>query len=303
MAEIRIIVNPAAAGWRVGKDWSRIKGILREEGVPFTADLTEGREHATELARQALTEGYRTIVAFGGDGTINEVVNGLVAEGKINPEAKLGVIPGGAGDDLCRTLGIPTDPREACRRLKGHRTRLIDLGEMEYAFEERQRQRYFVNFAGMGFDAAVTERTRRSWKAMQGTLAYFMSLLTTLAVYRNKDVRLLLDGRELRQRANAIMACNGRYCGGGMYIAPDASLEDGLFEVIVIGDTTKLELLANVPRVYRGTHLTHPKVDAYCAREVKVESQEQMFVQADGELLGEAPVTFRIIPQSLRVLV
>ncbi len=231
------------------------------------------------------------------------MVNGLVIEGKVDPEIVLGIIPGGAGDDFRRTLGIPTDYREACRRLMGQATRLIDLGEVEYAWEGRQGRRYFVNFAGLGFDAAVAERTRRSWKALPGTLPYLMSLVVTIATYQNKDVRILLDGEELRQRANAVIVCNGRYCAGGMLIAPDADPGDGLFDVIVVGDLGKLDFLANVPKVYRGTHLTHPKVDAYRAREVRVEAQQRMFLQGDGELIGEAPVTFRVIPQALRIKV
>ena len=303
IAEMRLIVNPVAAGGAVGKRWPRIQRTLREEGLPFTAALTEGTGHATELARQALAEGYRTIVALGGDGTINEVVNGLVIEGQIDPEVVLGIIPGGAGDDFRRTLGIPADYRQACRRLMGHEARLIDLGEVEYTSEGGPGRRCFINFAGLGFDAAVVERTRRSWKSLPGTIPYLMSLLVTIVTYQNKDMRILLDGEELRQRANAVIVFNGRYCGGGMFIAPDADPSDGLFDIIVIGDTTKLEFLANVPKVYRGTHLTHPKVDAYRAREVRVEARQRMFLQGDGELIGEAPVTFRVVPQALRIRV
>lgn len=301
IVEMKLIVNPVARGGAMGKRWPRIQKALREESLPFTADLTEGAGHATELARQALADGYRLIVAVGGDGTINEVVNGLMVEGRIDPEVVLGMIPAGAGDDFRRTLGIPLDYREAVLSLKGRETHLIDLGELEYTSEGQVRRRYFANLAGLGFDAAVVERTRRSWKALPGTIPYLMSLLTTLVTYRNKDVRILLDGEELRQRANAVIVCNGCYCGGGMHIAPDADPSDGLFDVIVIGDTTKLEFLANVPKVYKGTHLTHPKVDAYRAREVRVEAQQQMFLQADGELIGEAPVTFRVVPEALRV--
>lgn len=213
--EIELIVSPVAGAGAVGKKWPRIQKALWEERLDFAADLTEGVGHATELARQALADGYKTLVAFGGHGTINEVVNGLVVEGRVDPEVVLGVIPGGSGDDFRRTIGIPADCREACRRLKGHETGLIDLGQTEYTMEGRQGRRHFANFAGLGFDAAVVERTRRSWKALSGTIPYPMSIVTTLVTYRNKDVRILLDGEELRQRVNAIMVCNGRYIPGG----------------------------------------------------------------------------------------
>ena len=130
-----------------------------------------------------------------------------------------------------------------------------------------------------------------------------MSLVVTILTYQNKDVRILLDGEELQQRANAVVVCNGRYCAGGMFIAPDADPGDGLFDVILLGDLGKLEFLLNVPKVYRGTHLTHPKVDAYRVREVSVEARQRMFLQGDGELIGEAPVTFRVVPKALRIRV
>ncbi len=179
-AEIELIVSPVAGAGAVGKKWPRIQKALWEERLDFAADLTEGVGHATQLARQALADGYKTLVAFGGHGTINEVVNGLVVEGRVDPEVVLGVIPGGAGEDFRRTIGIPADCREACRRLKGHETGLIDLGQTEYTMEGRQGRRYFANFAGLGFDAAVVERTRRSWKALSGTIPYPTSIVTTL---------------------------------------------------------------------------------------------------------------------------
>jgi diacylglycerol kinase (ATP) len=303
-AAMRVIVNPVAANGVVGKRWPQMRDTLQAAGGQFNASFTEGPNHATELAREALSAGYRTIVAVGGDGTLNEVVNGLVTEGMVDPAVNLGIIPGGTGSDSVRTLGIPHDYRAACHRLLHGKSDCIDLGLITCVSEGRETQRYFLNVAGLGFDGEVAERVNRCSKALGGTLPFLSSLCVKLLTYQNKTVEVTLDSQQrLQQKANSIIVCNGCYFGGSMHIGPNAALDDGLFDVVTIGDTTKLEFIANVPRIYRGTHLSHPKVDEYRASEVRVKAQERMFLQADGELIGEAPATFQIIPQALHVLV
>ncbi|TEU16574.1 MAG: diacylglycerol kinase family lipid kinase [Anaerolineales bacterium] len=303
-AAMRVIVNPVAANGAVGKRWPQIRDILRAEGGQFDAALTEGPNHATELSREALSAGYRTIVAVGGDGTLNEVVNGLVIEGMVDPMVNLGIIPGGTGSDSVRTLGIPHDYRAACQRLLHGKPDCVDLGLVTCASEGREIQRYFLNVAGLGFDGEVCERVNRSSKALGGTLPFLSSLFVNLLTYQNKTVEVTLDGQQrLQQKANSVFVCNGRYAGGSMHIGPNAALDDGIFDVVIIGDTGKLEIVVNLPRIYRGTHLSHPKVDEYRAQEIRVKARERMLLQADGELIGEAPATFQIIPQALHVLV
>jgi len=303
-AAMRMIVNPVAANGAVSKRWPQMRDILRAEGGQFDASFTTGPNHATQLAREALSAGYRTIVAVGGDGTLNEVVNGLMLESMVNPTVNLGIIPGGTGSDLVRTLGIPHDCRAACHRLLRGKPHCIDLGLVTCVSEGREIQRYFLNVAGLGFDGEVAERVNRSSKALGGTIPFLSSLFVKLLTYQNKTVEVTLDGQQrLQQKVNSVLVCNGRYVGGSMHIAPHAALDDGLFDVVIIGDTGRLEVIANVPRIYRGTHLSHPKVDEYRARKVRAKAQERMLLQADGELIGEAPATFQIIPQALQVLV
>jgi len=301
---MRMIVNPVAANGAVGKRWPQIRDILQVEGSQFDVSFTKGPNHATELAREALSAGCRTIVAVGGDGTLNEVVNGLMKEGQVDSTVNLGIIPGGTGSDSVRTLGIPHNYRAACHRLLHGKPDCIDLGLITCVSEGQEVQRYFLNVAGLGFDGEVAERVNRSSKALGGTLPFLNSLFIKLLTYQNKTVEVTLDGQQrLEQKANSVIVCNGCYFGGSMHIGPHAALDDGLFDVVVIGDTTKLEFIANVPRIYRGTHLSHPKVDEYRAREVRVQARERTFLQADGELIGEAPATFQIMPQALHVLV
>jgi diacylglycerol kinase (ATP) len=300
---MKIIVNPEAANGAVGKNWPRVRDFLQAEGARFDAVSTEEPGHATLLARQALDDGFRTIVAVGGDGTVNEVINGLVEEGTVDPEVVLGMIPWGTGADFARMLGIPRDYVEACRQLLRSEPRPVDLGKITCLREEREVERYFINAAGLGFDGEVSEIVNRFPKVLGGTITYLTCLFIGLVTYRNKNIELSFDGQPVRGRVNSVVVCNGCYFGGGMFIAPGAAFDDGLFHVVILGNLSRLEVVANVPRIYKGTHLTHPKVSHFSAREIHVEAQERMLLQAEGELIGEAPATFRIIPRALKVLV
>jgi len=300
---MKLIVNPVAANGAVGKNWPHMCDFLQAEGASFDVVLTERPGHATQLARQALDDGYRTIVAVGGDGTVNEVLNGLVVNGAVDPEVTLGIIPWGTGADFARSLGIPRHYMEAGRKLLRLETRPVDLGRITCLRQGREVERYFINVAGLGFDGEVAELANRSPKVLGGTITYLACLFASLVTYRNKNVEFSFDGQHARGRVNSVVVGNGRYFGGGMFIAPDASLDDGLFYVVILGNLNKLEVVMNVPRVYKGTHLTHPKVSHFSAKEVHVEARQRMFLQAEGELIGEAPATFQIIPHALRVLV
>ena len=300
---MKLIVNPVAANGAVGRNWPRVRDFLRAEGVEFDAVLTEEPGHAIHLARQALEEGYRTIVAVGGDGTVNEVVNGLVVEGSVDPEVALGIIPWGTGADFTRTLGTPRNYMEAGRRLLRLETQSVDLGRIICLREGQEVERYFINAAGLGFDGEIAELANRFPKVLGGTLTYLVCLFIGLVTYRNKNVEFSFDGQRVRGRINSVIVCNGRYLAGGMLAAPDASIEDGIFDVVILGNLNKLEVVVNIPKIYKGTHLTVPKVSLCHAKEIHVEAQERMFLQADGELVGEAPATFQIVPQALRVLV
>ena len=298
------IINPVAAAGKTGKVWAAIEKELRSLDLPFDHRLTDARGHATTLAREGVEKGYEMIVAVGGDGTVNEVVNGLMTPGGDKAEVVLGVIITGRGSDLARTIGIPSDYREACARLAGERTTTIDLGLVKFYQEGEPRQRYFVKVGGGGFDAEVAERANRAPNFMGGTIPYLSSLVTTLIAYRNKHVELILDeGEPIQMVANSVIVANCQYFGGGMRVAPDADPKDGLFDVIVIGDIDKVDFLMTVPKVYDGTHLTHPQVDAYRAKRVEVRSQHRLLLQVEGEVCGEAPLSFDIVPSALQIRV
>jgi len=298
------IVNPVAAGGKTGSVWPAIEEELHSLNVSFDHRFTEAPNHATTLAREAVQEGYDMVVAVGGDGTVNEVVNGLMTPGSEKADALLGIVITGRGSDLARTVGVPADYAEACARLTGDRTMTVDLGLVEFYQEGEKRERYFVNVGGGGFDGEACVRANRAPNFMGGTIPYLSSLVTTLITYRNKPITLILDDRDpIEMVANSVIVANCQYFGGGMRIAPDADPNDGLFDVITIGDVDKIEFLMTVPKVYDGTHLTHPQVDAYRAKRVELRSKEPLLLQVEGEVCGQTPLTFTIVPSALEIRV
>jgi len=295
-------VNPAAGAGRTAKKWPQIMSLLKNIGLRFEHDLTEAPRHAIELAKSAAKKGYELVVSVGGDGTINEIVNGLYDAGNIK-DVMLGIISTGTGSDYIRTVGIPRRHVEACQRLLNPQKRVVDLGEVEYASSGRAVKRLFVNFAGLGFDAEVVKATTQKFKVLGAVPSYLMGLLTTFLCYRNREVTVRLDGRTDDRKVCAVVMSNGKYGGGSMYVAPDADLSDGLLDIMIIDNISKPDLLWSLPRIYRGTHLTHPKVTAERAREIEIIPIQPMSIQADGELLGEAPASFRVLPAALNIIV
>lgn len=301
--ESKVVVNPVGSGGRVGRVWPQLQQVLRDSGLKFSVEMTERPWHAAEIARRALDQGFRHFVAVGGDGTVHEVLNGLVVDGAIDPEVSLSIVTGGTGCDLVRILGVPRDPVLAARAVVKGRLRRVDIGEIHCQREGKPHHRYFVNVAGLGFDGEVCDRVNRSSKAIGGTIPYLSNLVISLFAYRNKDVILRFDGQTQTGRYNSVVVCNGQYFGGGMWICPPAAPDDGIFDIVILKDLNNLEFLASVPRVYKGTHLSHPKVQTFQAREISVESRQRMFIQAEGEVVGEAPATFRILPSALNLRV
>lgn len=298
----RVIVNPIAGARRSARKWPQIMGLLKSLGLRFEHDLTEAPGHAIELAKSAVKAGYELVVSVGGDGTINEVVNGLHDAGGTR-DVMLGIISTGSGGDYIRTIGVPRHYKEACQRLMNPRKLAVDLGVVDYVSSGGMARRLFVNFAGLGFDAEVVRATTQRFKALGSMPSYLMGLLTTFLFYQNRDVSLIVDREAEERRVCTVVMSNGKYGGGGMLVAPNADLTDGLLDVLIIDDLSKLDLLRSLPRVYRGTHLTHPKVTVKRAREIDIRPRQQMSLQADGELLGEAPARFYVLPAALNIAV
>ena len=302
MPKMQLIVNPAAGAGKTAKKWPQIMALLKSLGVDFKYDMTEAPGHAIELAKTAAKKGYKFVVSVGGDGTIHEIVNGLHQAGA-NGEVAVGIINTGTGADYIRTLGVPRRYKDACKCLLSSNRRTVDLGVVEYTKDGQRQKRLFVNFAGIGFDAEVVKATTEKFKAMGDMPSYLMGLFSTLMSYENRDVAITIDGEHGERRICTVMLNNGRYAGGGMMPAPNADPGDGFFDLVIIEDITKPDLLMSIPRIYRGTHLTHPKVTLMRVREVEIKPTKTSAVQADGELLGEAPARFTLLPAALQVVI
>jgi len=297
----KVIVNPVAGANSTYRKWPRIGRLLKRAGLSFDYAYTEGVGHAIELARAAASDGYRYLVAVGGDGTVHEVANGILSSPNAASTA-LGIVSTGTGSDFIRSVGIPRDYSRACSFLTSSRRLLIDVGVVEYRKQKETLRRFFVNAAGVGFDAAVVAATERFPKYFGGTIPYLGGLLRALFGYRNKLVSLNIEGKVEPDRVLSVVVANGCYFGGGMRMAPRAEVGDKLLDVVVVGDIGKFELLKALPMVYQGTHLSHPKVRMERATRVSIESAEPFLVHADGELLGEGPVSFTIVPAALSLV-
>ncbi len=311
MPSALVIVNPASANGATRERWPAIERQLRAgwSASDFDVAHTGAPNHATELA--AAAHGYATIVSVGGDGTLNEVLNGLMRHDA--PRPALALIQSGTGSDFARTLGFGLETDAAIARLNRAQTQAIDVGETAYMVGRQLLTRYFVNVAGLGFDAEVSATvSREAERGRKGRAVYLLSVFRTVLGLRSKRLRIttsLASGAPHSLECCAVMVtiCNGRYFGGGMRVAPDAVLHDGEFDVVVFGAMNPIEFMINFPRVYRGTHLAHPKVSVTRASTVRVEQlggvNHPLSLQAEGELLGAAPASFRLLPGALKVLV
>jgi len=304
MAKLRtkIIVNPVAGANSTRRKWRVISKLLERIGLSFDFEYTQGVGHAIELARAAASDGYRCLVAVGGDGTVNEVANGILHSTNASTTA-LGVVSTGTGGDFVRSVGIPRNYTAACSTLTSSRRLSIDVGVVEYQKKGQTLQRFFVNAAGVGFDAVVVEKTEHLPKFFGGTLPYVAGVLRALFSYKNKPVVLEVGDEVERERVLNVVVANGSYLGGGMHVAPQAELDDSLLDVVIIGDMGKFEVLKEFPTVYKGTHINHPKVKVKKVSRLTIQSPEPMLIHADGELLGESPASFWVVPLALSVVV
>jgi len=299
----KVIVNPAAGANSTLRKWPAIRSLLKRAGLSFEYQFTESRGHGIELAKAAASDGYRYLVAVGGDGTIHEVANGIL-QTRNAKETSLGIICTGTGSDLSRAIGISRDYSRTCASLTNPRHLLMDVGSVEYRKNGQPLQRYFINYAGIGIDAEVVRATERFPKFFGGTIPYLMGLVFSFIGYRNKQVTFQIGNRTAEKaQVLSVVVANGGYYGGGMHIAPDAKTDDSLFDIVIVGDIGKFDLIKTMPRVYKGTHLTHPKVRLERDTRITIQSSGKFLLHADGELLGEGPVSFSLIPRGLSLAV
>jgi YegS/Rv2252/BmrU family lipid kinase len=308
-----VIVNPASAEGATRENWPKIASDIRTHFGAFTVEFTEAAGHARQLAQEASARGSKLIIACGGDGTISEVANGIIES---NTDAELGILPGGTGSDFRRTLGMPSNIAAAARALRDGRTRKIDFGRVTFVNNSGEREtRFFINVASFGMSTDVLHRTSSGeatrWipaftpRKLTSKLSYAAATVQTTLTTSPTEVKFQLDDQpERRLRIAEFCVANARYYGGGMKIAPQAKVEDGLFDIVTIGDASSFRILTNAPRIYLGAHLSMNEVTHALARQViarPVKKDELVRVELDGEIVGRLPATFEIVPRSLRV--
>lgn len=273
---------------------------LNALGLRYRIVATEGPGHATRAAREALEVGERFIVAAGGDGTLQEVVNGMVEEDRpVAEEAVLGVIAAGSGCDFVRTFGLPGDSVRSVRHLAGDRLFPIDVARIDYLDEQGPGLRYSPNIAEVGLGGAVVARAERLPRWI-GRSRYFFGFWLSLGGFRPTELQVRVDRKEFSGRANNIVVANCQFYGGGMKISPRSYPGDGLLDV-QISTGPKSEAFTLIPKIYRGEHVPHPHIKEFRGRVITVEAERPLPVEADGEVLGTTPTTFTVLHQALRL--
>jgi diacylglycerol kinase (ATP) len=288
------LVNPASDNGATGKRWPELAHRAARLGLTGETLFSERPGHLIELARQAIDEGATLVVAVGGDGTLNEVVNGVAGS-----NAELAVLPAGTGQDFGRTHGIPPRFDDAVRVALEGQPRTIDLGRVEL----EGATRWFANVGSVGMSGAVALRANGMSKALGGRATFFYALTREFVAWRNTEVTVRLDDGERVGPMHDVIVANGRWHGGGMKLAPDASWNDGLFDVVLIGDVTKLDFVTTAPKLYSGRHVGHPKIDVLRSATVTVEAPVPLPIEVEGEPIGTTPARFEVVRDALRVRV
>ncbi len=299
-----IIVNPNAGAGKCGRDWPTIEKILSEELQAYEIAFTVRRFHAMIIARNKIKEGCKKIIVVGGDGTLNEVINGLFAQKQYKTtDITLGMVPVGTGNDWSRMFSIPQNYREAVKTIKNGNIFIQDAGRVIFTNQGRKTGRYFINIAGIGFDAIVTKRSNElKEQGKNSQVLYFMNIFAKLFGYRHFTASLNIDGITYHHDIFSMNIGICKYSGGGMIQVPDAIADDGQFDLTIIKKMRKLEVLRSLPKLYNGRIKSHPKVQSFIGKNIIIDSRRSVYLETDGESLGHTPFEFEIIPRSVRII-
>ena len=307
-----VIVNPKSAAGSTESRWAQIASDLRAHFGAFQVGFTKKQGDGIELAKRAAENGRNFIIACGGDGTINEVANGILESGKA---IELGILPSGTGGDFRRTLNMPSAVREAAKGLREGTTKTIDVGKVTFINHQNEKaSRYFLNVSSFGLSAAINKRVKAKnsfgwlpFDTLRGRAKFAFSTLQEVLDSEFTTVRVKIDDHE-EKLLNTINFCvaNSRYFGGGMKIAPKAILDDGFLDVVNIGDIKTAKILLNAYKLYNGSHLELEEVKSTLAKRIEVSPanlHQTIFIETDGELPGKLPAVYEIVPQALKVRV
>ena len=297
-----LIANARSGKGSVAKAIPDVSDKLTRRELVHEVRYTEGPGHATEIARDWIKAGNRFVVAVGGDGTIHEVVNGMIEDDKpLNPDAVIGIISAGRGSDFIKTFGLPAAPGVAVAHLDGGESFAIDIGKITYMDDGREAVRYFPNIAEVGIGADVVARAQRLPRQL-GPMVYLVAFWLVMRKHKSARVTVDLVDRSYEGPANNIVVANCQFFGGGMKIAPKAAPTDGLFD-IQVEHARKREAIAMMPKVFKGEHLPHPDIEEFKRVRCTVTSDRALRIEADGEVLGHTPATFEVLKDLINLKV
>ena len=301
----KVIVNPNAGSGRGRKEWDEISDLLKAAGINFSSEFSQFKYNSIDIVKQAYKEGYRKFIAVGGDGTIHEVVSGIMSLNRQDPDVLLAAIPVGTGNDWGREWGVTTDHKQAVDIIARGKSRIQDLAEVRSFKNGKENTRFMVNIGGLGFDANVCFKVDGyKDEGKTGKSLYMRGLLRAFFGYTNKRFKIDVDGHRLYEGPVFSTAFGiGKFSGGGMMQTPEALPDDGLLEVTVIKKIPKLKVLFKIKKLYTGEIYTIKQVIHTKAREVHVESFPVAKVEVDGEAVGFCPVTVSMLPHALRIIV
>jgi YegS/Rv2252/BmrU family lipid kinase len=303
--QVVFLVNPASDNGKTRRAWPELAHRAGEIGLVGETLMSSQPGELGELAEQAARSGAGLVVAVGGDGTVNEVVNGLVRLRRRHEDVpELAVLPRGTGTDFVRTFGIPPDADGALAAAKNGSTREIDAGLVLYrAWDGSEQEAYFANVASAGMSGAVAQRANTTSKALGGQISFLAATLAVFARWKPSEMAVSVGGERRSGLMYDVLVANCRYLAGGMKMTPEALPDDGLFDVLLIGNITRTDLALTLPKVYRGTHLPHPKAELLRGAAVSVESATPLPVELDGEQPGTTPARFEVVPRALSLRV
>jgi diacylglycerol kinase (ATP) len=296
------LVNPASANGATGRRWPELRRRAASVGLEGDTLFSERPGHLGELARDAVLGGASRLVVVGGDGTAHEVIDGLMRAG-LGDRAELSLLPLGTGKDLARSLRVPSRLDAAIDVARHGDVRAVDVGRATYTTADGQAEAYFANFAGAGISGAIAARANRTSKALGGKVSFFWATLAVFSRWKPAEMTIEIDGDVRQVLLLEALAMNGDYTAGGMWVAPEATPDDGLFDVVLIGAFSKPEFVTTFPKIYRGRHVSHAKVEILRARELRVDAPAPLPIVLDGEQPGTTPVRFELVPAGLRIRV
>jgi diacylglycerol kinase (ATP) len=301
----KVIINPHAGGNTDSSVWERILQELHSAKIDFEHEVSKYHKHIVEIVERSINSGFRKFIIIGGDGSLNEMVNGIYNQTTISPEKIVTAhISLGTGNDWQKTYDLPLNSKLMIEKIKNEKVSSQDVGVVRYQDQSETKTNYFVNVAGMGFDALVVKNiAQKRLKKPHSKFSYSFSLFRSLMSHTSYNAKIIVDGKEVfNESLFSFNAGIGKYNGGGMMQVPEAVPDDGLLDITVFRKMSKIKVIANVKRLYDGSFTDLQEVSLFRGKEIRFDSEAEIWLECDGEILGHSPAVFTIIPLGFRFI-